>query len=363
MEEEKSPFLERKPSGKEEKSPLGKPSGKEEKIEKKEKGEKDTGIDYSFVKIMTGSDLSSRKLPLMSIKSVNPGPVVWLTACIHGDEVGGMVIIQEIFKKIKNSLLKGSIYAFPLLNPIGFEAGLRNIVFSKEDLNRSFPGNKDGSLAERIADKIFSNIKDTHPSVVLDLHNEWRLSFPHILLDPSSLKNKAAYKKSKKYAQKIGLLIVGEDIELMKKEEEQRSLSYSLIDHNIPALTLELGEDRVVNEENVSLGVSSIWNLLAYLGMVEPITKQPQYAISKKLRKRVLKYSQEPLSSTSGIIRFLVSPGDFVTKGQPFAKIYNAFGRLEETLTAKNDGIVLGSYSSYLVSFPGVPIMSFGVLK
>ena len=42
---------------------------------------------YSFKKIMTGSDLSRRRLPVMCATSGNPGPVVWLTACSHGDEV------------------------------------------------------------------------------------------------------------------------------------------------------------------------------------------------------------------------------------------------------------------------------------
>jgi predicted deacylase len=46
-------------------------------------------ISYSFQKILTGSDLSRRRLPLMSATSASPGPVVWLTACGHGDEVCG----------------------------------------------------------------------------------------------------------------------------------------------------------------------------------------------------------------------------------------------------------------------------------
>ena len=109
-------------------------------------------VKYSFIKILTGSDLSRRRLPFMSIESRNTGPSVWLTACGHGDEVGGMVVIQEIFKILrKKPLLKGSVYAFPLMNPIGFETASRNITLSKEDLNRSFPGNINGSLAERIA--------------------------------------------------------------------------------------------------------------------------------------------------------------------------------------------------------------------
>ena len=59
--------------------------------------------EFSSVKILTGSDLSQRKLPFMYARSVNQGPTVWFTAGIHGDEVGGMVVVQEIFRwEIKN---------------------------------------------------------------------------------------------------------------------------------------------------------------------------------------------------------------------------------------------------------------------
>lgn len=98
---------------------------------------------YSFIKILTSSDLSIRRLVLMDIISVNPGPVVWLTGCVHSDEVGSVVVIQEILKKLrKEPLLKGSVHASPLMNPLGFENASRHITLSKEDLNRSFPGKK-----------------------------------------------------------------------------------------------------------------------------------------------------------------------------------------------------------------------------
>ena len=161
-------------------------------------------IKYSFLKILTGSDLSRRRLPFMSIESINPGPVVWLTGCMHGDEVTGIVTIQEVFKKIqKQLLLKGALYAFPLMNPIGFEAASRNITISREDLNRSFPGSKNGSLAERIADKIFTTIEQTKPTLVLDLHNDWMKSIPYAIIDPKPKQtDKQIYEKARTAAEK-----------------------------------------------------------------------------------------------------------------------------------------------------------------
>ena len=82
------------------------------------------------------------------------------------------------------------------------------------------------------------------------------------------------------------------------------------------------------------------------------------FSNSDTLKDKVLKYQYQS-SSTSGIIRFLTKPGELVKKGQPVARIYNAFGRLQETITALNDSIVLG-HSDYSVSFPGTSVMSFG---
>src|SRR3989344_817712 len=156
---------------------------------------------YSFKKILTGSDLSSRRIPMMELHGKESGPTVWLTGGIHGEEVGGVVVIQEIFKILqKEQLLKGSLYAFPLMNPIGFENATRYLPMTKEDLNRSFPGEEDGTLSERIAKVIFDNIIKTKPDLVIDLHNDWTQSIPYTLIDPKNIfpKNSPAWEETKK---------------------------------------------------------------------------------------------------------------------------------------------------------------------
>ena len=291
----------------------------------------------------------------MMAASDKPGPVLWLTACGHGDEVGGIVVIQEVFKLLRRrNLLKGTIFAFPLMNPLGFETSSRHITFSMEDLNRSFPGNSNGSPAERIADKIFTHITQTEPDLVVDLHNDWINSIPYTLIDQSSdIQKRQVYGKTKAYGQKTGFLVI------LDTDDMRRTLSYCLLQRGIPALTLELGESYIVNEENIAYGVKSIWNILSCLGMADS-EDFFQYPLPEACRGKILHYWDKPLSSSSGIIRFLSKPGDLIRRGQPVAKIYNAFGKLQETITALSDGIVLGHTDSS-VAFPGIPIMTFGI--
>lgn len=326
---------------------------------KKKSSRKQTSqkISYTFHRILSGLDLSRRRLPVMRATSATPGPVVWLTACAHGDEVGGMVVIQEVFKRLRKSPLRcGTLHAFPMMNPLGFEVGSRHVTLSEEDLNRSFPGDADGSLAERIAAHIFRHIVDTKPAAVLDLHNDWVRSIPYCVLDaPPTVKNKA-YATAQLLAGETGMVVV------VESAPEPRSLSRALLDCNIPALTLELGEAMVVVEHNVALGLESVWCVLTKLGLTEPAPIPIEIGVPEAARKRVLLYSSRPYSSTSGVIRFLCHPGDIVKGGQPVAQIYNAFGKLGETVKAHADAIVLGCSDSS-VAYPGAPIMAFGVLR
>ncbi|MBN1590029.1 MAG: succinylglutamate desuccinylase/aspartoacylase family protein [Pirellulales bacterium] len=313
-------------------------------------------LHYSFLKILAGSDLSRRRLPLMSAVSPNPGPVVWLTACGHGDEVSGMVIVQEVFRAIRRRLLCGSVYAFPLMNPMGFEMGTRNISISREDLNRSFPGSPVGSLGERIAERIFGTILETRPTIVLDLHNDWIESIPYVLLDrdPGD-KHRTGYEKAVWASRASGFCVI------VDAEELNKTLSFNLLLHGVASLTLELGKPRAVSEVHVSQGVEAVWNILAGLGMIEPRPQLFRYDLPETYGGgRLLRYSDKPYGSKTGIVRFLAKPGDEVRRGQPLAKIVNAFGRHQETVTALDDALVLG-HSDSSAAFPGMPIMAFGI--
>jgi predicted deacylase len=130
----------------------------------------------------------------------------------------------------------------------------------------------------------------------------------------------------------------------------------------VPAITLELGEPYVINEKNVEYGLGAIWNILAALDMIEPPQERFTYPVPPAYSAgRLLRYSDKPYSSKSGILRFLAQPGDEVKRGQPLAGIVNAFGKQEETVRAVHDAIVLG-HSDTSVVFPGMPIMAFGTL-
>lgn len=316
------------------------------------RGDVEIKLHYTLIKVMTGHDLSIRQIPFMEIKSKNNGPAIVLTACMHGEEIGGTVVIQELFKNLKKELLCGKVYAFPMLNPFGFENTSRKVSISNEDLNRSFPGNRNGTLAQRIASIVMEKVSALEPYIVLDLHNDWNKSIPYTVIDP--LNDELWLGRLHSYAKTIGLPAIQES------EQITSSFSFNLNLKKIPALTLELGESFVINEKNVIYGINAIKNLLRSLGMVNGESNQNQFSMHESIQNKILLYSSKPISSSSGIIRFFKKPGDMVCKGEKLAKIYNVFGKLNETIVSLNDGIILG-HNDNAVAYPGSPIMAFGI--
>ena len=303
---------------------------------------------------MTGHDLSVRRIPYMKIESPVDGPVVLLTACMHGDETGGSVVIHELFRELKKNLLKGKLHAFPLLNPFGFENMSSRISISNEDLNRSFPGNIKGTLAQRIAAIVMKKIIDLKPDIVLDLHNDWNNSIPYAVIDAGI--------EQKTLITLHHFATVSDLPAVQETDKITTSFSYCVNMESIPALTLELGESMIINERNVIKGKEAILNILYDLGMTEKSTRTFNADLPSELQNKILMYSGKPLCSESGIIRFSKKPGDMVKKGDKIARVYNAFGKLLQTIVSVHDGIILG-HNDYAVAYPGSQVMAFGVIN
>ncbi len=313
-------------------------------------------VKYSMLKLVTGTDLAIRRIPKMIVDSGKSGPTIWCTGCIHGDEIGGTVVIHDLFKVLRKLLIKGRVCSFPIVNPFGFEANSRFLPYSNEDLNRLFPGKPRGSMGQRITHTIFETIMRDRPDLVLDFHNDWIRSIPYTLLDRSftTFLDRPLREKLSTYAKAIGFPVV------MDAENLNGTLSGTLIKNNVPALTIEVGEALTVNELMTRKGVEAVLKLLAHMEMV---TVPEDLDVTQGIPdNEVLLYEHHPLCSTSGIIRFKKGEGDHVKKGEVIAKVYNAFGKSQETLYALNDALVLGR-TDHSLSFPGFPVMAFGTKK
>ena len=300
-------------------------------------------------KITVKNNKEKITLPFISIKSPKKGPKIFIIACMHGDEKGSHFVAKTLIKILKNKLVRGEMYFIPLLNPLGYKKNSR--FFNKEDLNTIFPVNKNGSLAKKTTYQVFNKIIQVQPDLVLDLHNDWKRSINYVLIDPKTSKTSdKIYNKTIKFGKKLNVPFI------LDTDNLTGSLSYNLLKNNIPAITIELG-DSSLKKIDIKKGTEIILGLLSKLEM---INNKLELKINNKIKNKVLVYNSSPLSNIKGKVKFLVSPGQFVKKGQKVAEVHG--DKIVDSLYSKEDALILGLTDSSIVK-KGEQVVALGIIK
>ena len=100
---------------------------------------------------------TSMSIPVYVKRGKRPGPTLFVSAAIHGDELNGIEIVSRLIKSRTIDKLKGTLIAVPMVNVYGVLNQSRYLP-DRRDLNRSFPGSKKGSLAGRLAYLFFKEV-------------------------------------------------------------------------------------------------------------------------------------------------------------------------------------------------------------
>lgn len=308
----------------------------------------------SFIPTFTTIDLVQRQLPLITIDSEVAGPIIWITAAIHGDEVTGTATAQSIIKRLqKYELQRGKIYIAPLLNPTGFEAIARREQYGEADLNRNFGGARNGTPSERLAWIILDSILETKPDFVIDLHTDSMNSIAYTIVDwITEKKYSEVLKKSLDIAQRLQLTYAL-DSDASAGYTTTKSLSGQLMIQGVPAVTVELGGPLVVNDRMRKTGLEAVWSVLhSFQMVVYPPREYPLVSQNKPF------YFMERIATQStGIIEYRIKPGDRVKKGAELGKIRDIFANIIETITSPKDCLVF-SHEDQSVTFPGLDLFT-----
>ena len=110
-------------------------------------------IDIPVTQLYTHAPVT---IPVHVIHSKRPGPRLFVSGAVHGDEINGVEIIRRILKLPALKRLRGTLIAVPIVNVHGFINHSRYLP-DRRDLNRSFPGSETGSLTARVAN-IFERV-------------------------------------------------------------------------------------------------------------------------------------------------------------------------------------------------------------
>ncbi len=281
-------------------------------------------------------------LPVQVIRAKKPGPAVFVSAAIHGDELNGVGVIHELMFGEPVDLHAGTLILVPVVNIFGFENQLRYMP-DRRDLNRGFPGSSSGSLTSRVARVIFDTLVK-RCDYGIDLHTAatGRTNFPNVRGDLTR-------PEVRRIAKAFGceLLVNGKGPEGSFRREAVKADCNTII--------LEAGEPLKIEPGVLEVGLRGVNNVLIELGMVRGEIKQPAYQTR-------IDQSTWVRANVGGLLRFHVGPGEVVAQGQPIATNASVIGRERDVLTAPSAGIVLGMTTMPMVK-PGEPVCHLAIPK
>lgn len=285
-------------------------------------------VDIPFGKLYTHTELN---IGAHVIHGKRPGPVLLITAALHGDEINGVEICRRLLKLPKINTLRGTLIVVPIVNTYGFVQQSRYLP-DRRDLNRSFPGSEKGSLGSRMAWQFTDRIlkKCTH---VIDLHTGaiHRSNLPQVRATSRD-------KVSLKMAESFNAPII---IKAASRDGTMRGTANNL---GIPIILYEAGEALRFDEQSIKIGVRGIVNVMHSLGMLRSVRKQ------EKTQSLFSKKSSWVRAEHDGIARYYFGLGQKVGVGDVLAHIYSPYSDFEVAVTATFSGIIIGRNNLPLIN-------------
>ncbi|MGJ8687705.1 MAG: succinylglutamate desuccinylase/aspartoacylase family protein, partial [Spongiibacteraceae bacterium] len=239
-------------------------------------------IELPVAKLYTHTELS---INVQAVRGKHDGPTLFVSAAIHGDEINGVEIVRRLLQHKALKSLRGTLLAIPIVNIHGFLNHSRYLPDGR-DLNRSFPGSPNSSLAGRIAHTFFNEVV-AQCSHGIDLHTgaRHRSNLPQIRAD---LDDETTLGMATSFGTPV----------ILNAKTRDGSLRAVASEQNIPILLYEAGEALRFDEVAIRAGVSGIINVMRHIGML-PASR------SKKAKRigMIANSSSWVRSTSSGMLR------------------------------------------------------------
>ncbi|HLI52125.1 MAG TPA: succinylglutamate desuccinylase/aspartoacylase family protein [Thermomicrobiaceae bacterium] len=194
------------------------------------------------------------RLPIHTIRGSRPGPVVGLSAGIHGDEIAPVEVVRKVVSLIDPAAMHGTLRVMPVANPLAFEGATRHTPHDMLNLNRVFPGDPAGWITEQLAAAIVDRFLPGLDALI-DLHAGGifpTVDYVYILNDEAlsrSLNFNVLYRAGRSFAGTLGTVA---------------------IDLGISTVVVEAGGG--VDQEDIYVGKAAmgVFRALSYLGLHTP---------------------------------------------------------------------------------------------
>lgn len=287
-----------------------------------------------------GDEVGNGRIPVSVIQGVKSGPTLALVGGTHGYEYAPIVALQDIAKRIDPSKLSGTVIIVHVANMPSFLG--RTIYYSPadgENLNRVYPGKADGTLSQRIAYAITTQVIE-QADYLVDMHSgdgneDLR---PYIYMPVTGDAEMDA--KIKGMALAFGL----DHIVIDKRENLPADASLFTdmtgLTRGIPSMTTEAGRVGTTEPDLVRKNTEGAMNLLRHLKMLPGMERPPQPTVW------LGEFSVVP-SPADGLFIAAVKGGQTIAKGGVLGHLFDFFGEPIETIRAPYAGMI-----NYVIATP-----------
>ncbi len=278
-------------------------------------------------RLPTGTPLD---MPLTVVHGERPGPCLWISAAVHGDELNGIEIVRRVLARVADPLPRGTLLAVPVVNVFGFLGETRTLP-DRRDLNRSFPGSARGSLAARIAHLFIEQIV-SRCSHGIDLHTAAldRANLPQVR---ANLVDEA----TRRFALDFGGPV------MVQSAERDGSLRAAASARGTVTLLFEGGEPKRFQEDVVETGVRGVLGAMHGLGLVRSRPRRrgpPTVHVVKTSWVRARR---------GGLLHLDVGLGQVVEERQVLGRVSAPFDDESTLLRAPFRGVVIGTQQNPVV--------------
>jgi predicted deacylase len=311
-------------------------------------------MESRIIAIPAASD-GATEIPVTTFRGAHPGPVLALIAGNHGYEYPPILALQKLRAHIDEAHLHGALLMVHVANMPSFLG--RTVYFSPVDhknLNRCYPGHPDGTVSERIAHAITTEIIE-QADYVLDLHcgdgNEWLRPYVYQAVTPNETLNQSIARLALAFG--IDHILIDRN----RPTDPAKSLycSTTAITRGKPAMTIEAGSLGQTDLESVDTIVRGVRGVLRELAMLPGGPAAITYPV-------YLEPNAVVTSPATGILYPQVEPNRHVTKGAVLARITDFFGAEIASVASPLDGVVL-----YVAATPpitaGQPVACVGSIR
>lgn len=243
-----------------------------------------------------------------------PGPTLLLTAGVHGDEYEGPVAIMKLLHRLDPESLRGRIIMLPALNAPALKSSARVSPLDDGNLNRSFPGDRDGGPTAAIAHMVEQVIMPACDAAI-DFHSGGKASW----FAPSALAARTPDGSLSQDNMALARVFGAPLIWVLGAHNDDRSVNAAATRVGIPMIATELGGGGQVSRDALSIGEQGLENVLRHLGMVDG---EPQPAPAPRVVE-IRQTAQHVYAPCAGLFEPAFDPGDTVEDSDRVGTLYS----------------------------------------